>query len=138
MQCTTHIGRTPCNRFLLHYTPTRTLHFNLGYIYKSFLLMNLIVFAFCNKIIITFWTQHSQSSTKIQFHDAYQNHHPLSAALGIISPQLQQFLIPSPTSTQLPPHLHRSYAKTQSTQLMQIRTPVLTTTYNCFTTWQRY
>ena len=72
-----------------------------------------------------------------QFHNVYQNHHPLSAALGIISPPLQQLLLPPPTSIQLPLHLHRAYTKAQCTQLMQIRIQTLITTFKCFTLWQQ-
>ena len=97
--------------YSLRYTPTATQHFGHN---------------------------HPLPQLQQQFRKIYQHHHPLSAALGLISPPLQELLLPPPTTLQLPPHYHRAYAKTQRTLLMQTRIQVLTATYNIFSTWQRY
>ena len=67
----------------------------------------------------------------------FEQHHSLSANLGMLSPSLQDFIFPPIHTLQVPPLLTKYFQKQRTQCLGELSLLILSSTYHAFTLWQR-
>ena len=84
----------------------------------------------------SYFGQNAPASLQPTFLALAQEHHPLSACIGILPEPLQLLLYPLPSSLGLPPALHNQQCRHRLKELRILQIQILTTTYKLFKKWQ--